>query len=318
MKYFKRVLKITFFVLILGLMVSKLNIIFIRKASAKPMDMINKIAGYFNQERDYDLMFFGSSNTYCTFDARVLEEKGLSAYVLATQQQPLEATYYYIKEASKMSKPKVVYVDILDALTLNTITEGIAHSYTDYFPMGLNKILMIKDTLSADEWPEHILPLVKYHQRWQELGDDDFNASWSNYYDDLNGFVKLEGQSEKFVSNPDPPQVVVDNIKIGEDQSFRERKYPIIDKINNLGKENNLKVIFVKTPIYTQGLYDKNIESLSKYIADIGGEFYDFTKISKEADLKFEDYYDFMHLNDKGSKKFTEYFYNYYVSKDLN
>ena len=62
MKYIKRILKIAGFVIIVSLVLAKLNIIFIRKSDVKPWDMINKISGYFNEDKPYDVIFFGTSH----------------------------------------------------------------------------------------------------------------------------------------------------------------------------------------------------------------------------------------------------------------
>lgn len=129
MKYIKRILKIAGFIIILSLVLSKLNIIFIRKSDVKPWDMINKISGYFNEDKPYDIIFFGTSHAYCSFDTEDLAEHGVTSYILASQKQPLEATYYYIKEAIKRSKPKAIYVDVLDALAMNDVDEEIGRAH---------------------------------------------------------------------------------------------------------------------------------------------------------------------------------------------
>lgn len=51
-------------------------------------------------------MFFGPSHAYAAFSPLAIwEETGIRSYVFATQQQPLWATYTYIKEALKKQSP---------------------------------------------------------------------------------------------------------------------------------------------------------------------------------------------------------------------
>lgn len=313
MKYIKRILKVAAFVIILSLLLAKLNVIFIRKADVKPWDMINKIAGYFNEKKTYDVMFFGTSHAYCSFDTNLLAETKVSSYILASQKQPLEATYYYIKEAIKRSKPKDIYVEVLDALTANDIDDGSIHTYTDYFPMGINKIMMIKDSLSTNKWAENVMPLIKYHSRWTELKDKDYKANWKDYHDDLHGFVKLQFQSKEFMKDSNLSKENLDNIAKAQDKDFREKKYNALKRINELAKKNGVKVHFIKTPVYTKSAYDENISLLEKYMDSIGADFVDFTKTVDG--LGFGDYYDASHLNSEGAKKFTEYFIENVLNK---
>lgn len=314
MKYIKRILKIAGFIIILSLVLAKLNIIFIRKSDVKPWDMINKISGYFNEDKPYDVIFFGTSHAYCSFDTEDLAEHGISSYILASQKQPLEATYYYIKEAIKRSKLKAIYVDVLDALAMNDVDEGSVHTYTDYFPMGINKAMMIKDSLPPEEWAENVMPLIKYHTRWRALEEKDYKAKWKDYHDDLNGFVKLERQSKEFVKNPELSKENLYNITKAHDKDFREKKYAALKRINDLAKKNGVEVHFIKTPIFTKDVYDENIAALESYAHSIGADFIDFTKVMGE-ELGFDDYYDASHLNDKGALKFTEYFIKNVMNK---
>lgn len=313
MKYIKRILKVLGFVLILSLALAKMNIIFIRKADVKPWDMINKIAGYFNEKEKYDVIFFGTSHAYCSFDTYVLEEHGVKSYILASQKQPLEATYYYIKEGVKRSKPKAIYVEVLDALTKNDIDEGSTHTYTDYFPMGINKLLMIKDSVDPKAWPENVMPLIKYHSRWKELEEKDYHAKWKDYHDDLHGFVKLSEQSNEFKENPHLSEENVQRVKKAKDAAFREKKYKALKRIYTLAKKHGVEVHFIKTPVYDRDAYDENIAPLEEYLNSIGADFIDFTKAMGD-DLEFEDFYDASHLNSEGAAKFTEYF----ISNELN
>ena len=70
---------------------------------------------------------------------------------------------------------------------------------------------------------------------------------------------------------------------------------------------------FIKTPVYTKGVYDENIAALEEYLNSIGADFIDFTKVMD--DLGFDDYYDASHLNSEGAGKFTGYFIKNILNK---
>ena len=197
---------------------------------------------------------------------------------------------------------------------MNEIDEGSVHTYTDYFPMGINKAMMIKDSLPPEEWAENVMPLIKYHTRWRALEEKDYKAKWKDYHDDLNGFVKLERQSKEFVKNPELSKENLDNITKARDKDFREKKYAALKRINDLAKKNGVEVHFIKTPIFTKDVYDENIAALESYAHSIGADFIDFTKVMGE-ELGFDDYYDASHLNSMGAKKFTYYFIKNVLNK---
>ncbi|MDQ0275480.1 hypothetical protein J2S72_001507 [Peptoniphilus koenoeneniae] len=313
MKNLKRILKIGIFILILSTIISQLNTIFIRKSLEKPWDMGNKIAGYFNEKEKYDLMFFGTSHAYCSFYPEILKKHGINSYVLASQKQPVQASYYYIKKALKISEPKKIYFDICDLITKNQLDDGTIHSYTDYFPLSFDKLAMIKNSLPKDKWAENIFPLFKYHSRWEEIAEEDLKFKWKDFHDDLKGYVMLQGQSKNFMKNP---KVNLDNMKIIEaakDKTFKEENYIWAKKIYDLCKKNKLALYFIKTPLFNFEPYKENIDAAFSYIKDFGGNVIDLSKDKEKIGLTKEDFYDPSHLNRAGAEKFTQYFYENYL-----
>ena len=53
----------------------------------------------FYKEKKWDVVFFGTSQSYCTFDPEVFDEYGWKTYNRGRQQQTMNYTYYYIKDA---------------------------------------------------------------------------------------------------------------------------------------------------------------------------------------------------------------------------
>ena len=62
-------------------------------------------------------MFFGNSHAHCTVDHGLLwNNYGIAGYTLSAGSQQLDSTYYFVKEAIEVQKPKVVVVEVYGAL----------------------------------------------------------------------------------------------------------------------------------------------------------------------------------------------------------
>ena len=109
-KIYKSIIAIIVFVFLFVAMFSFISEILCRKSLGGAWNYTEKIAGFYNsQDNEYDVMFFGSSNTYCSFNPLVFyEESGVKSYILATQNQPVWAPYTYMKESLKTQKPKLL------------------------------------------------------------------------------------------------------------------------------------------------------------------------------------------------------------------
>ena len=307
MKRLRNFICFLIFIGVLGASLSYANRILMRKSLDKPWDMGNKIGGYFNGKKDYDIMFFGTSHAYCSVMPSMLEEKGMTSYILASQKQPLEANYFYIDAALSISHPKVVYLDIFDALSKTETDEATVHSYTDYFPFGLRKIRMITEAVPKGMKLHTLFPLLMYHSRWDELKDEDWHFKYSMYHDDLNGYVKLTGQSPSFSKDKTMKKENLEAIKLASGK-FMEDKVATIVKISELCKKNGVELRLIKTPVYDETVYSENLKEFSKLCEEKGLNFYDFNGDKDKIGLKESDFYDPGHLNVEGAEKFSKFF----------
>ena len=87
MKVAGRILKIIFFLGILGS-----GIFYISKA------LLPRIPDFYEEEH-WDVVFFGTSQSYCTFDPEIFDDYNLKTYNRGRQQQTMNYTYYYVKDA---------------------------------------------------------------------------------------------------------------------------------------------------------------------------------------------------------------------------
>ena len=232
MKKIKRICLSLIFISIFLTGLVELNNIFMRKSLAKPWDMGNKIGGYFNEKDDFDIFFLGTSHSYCSFNPLLIyENTGFKSYVLASQLQPFKATYYFLKEVIKRDKPKIIFVDIQALIFFIKEDDAIIHSYLDYLPMSMNKLMMILKIVPNKYKAQNLLPLIKYHSRWDELKKEDFNITRKDYKDYLKGYVLLKNSSQAFKDNKNINAEILKHIELAMDDEYVETNLKYFKKI---------------------------------------------------------------------------------------
>lgn len=75
-------------------------------------------------QKTADVMFFGSSHAHCTVDHSLLwDQYGIAGYTLSAGSQRLDSTYYFLKEAIRVQKPKIAVVEVW-----GTVLDGMEYS----------------------------------------------------------------------------------------------------------------------------------------------------------------------------------------------
>lgn len=305
-KIFVTLRRVALIVIILALFfcVSK---VFERKTVNGAWNYSLKVNGFTNEpEESMDIIGYGSSHMYCTVNpVHIYETYGLRSYVLATQQQPVDATYYYIKESLETQSPEVLVLEaLMFTVTNDVVTEGVAHDAVDPFPFGWNKLMMINALNTEDAKENYYVNFLKYHSRWKELTRQDFDFSWKKETDPTHGYVFLTDANPNSMS-----QISYDDV---EEVAILERFEKVFLDIVQLAKENDTEVLLLVAP------YNVGEEELGRYkylhrlaeengvkVLDLNEEF-DATGISNDTD-----FYDSGHLNAAGSEKASAYIVDY-------
>lgn len=142
---------------------------------------------FYNMKKDsIDVLFFGASVAVNTFLPQELyNDYGITSYNLGSEQQSIFLSYYWLKEALRFQKPKVV---VLDSLFLNNLhpenpintTEGLTRKCLDPMRYSSVKREAIKDLCSRDKDQtelSYILTNFRFHDRWESLGESDWDKN---------------------------------------------------------------------------------------------------------------------------------------------
>ena len=288
------------------------------------------ISFYQLKKNSTDVLFYGSSVTAAAVDPfQLYNDYGISSYNLGVISQTMSGTYFWVKESLKTQKPKVIFVEIKTLGRHEDKLETKARKSYDYMHIGKNKLQYAFETVNTgntsedaneadgemDIW-EYLFPLSVYHTRWSELDYDDYDFSLGNNRSDTKGYAAL-ADTFKYVSSYDKDMDEAGKYDGFEDKTVKYKQYNSTNKsyakrIAKLAKENNVELVFYKTPDTSWSVKKYNYV---KDIADkLGVKYIDFNlkSIRQELNLDFaEDGADSIHMNIKGAKKVTSYIGEY-------
>lgn len=304
MKSMKRLVSVVAFLTLFFSLFSVCDRVLLRKETEGWWNVTAKIDGFYNSPKDeYDVMFFGSSNAYCSFNPLVVwKETGVKSYVFATQQQPLWATYYYMKDAIERQKLDLAVVDVLMASKNEEFyDDGVNYTFCDNMPLSKNKIELVRVSAPKGERFGLLCRFVKYHSRFNELTKEDFEYRKKNMSDYSKGYYVLTStcnDAEHF-----------DVSGVTKKAQILPKNEEYIEKIIKLCKDNGIKLMLVKTPSNSTKEEKKYYNSVEKIAKENEIEFVDYNLKYDEIGLNMTtDFFDKGHLNILGADKFTKYF----------
>lgn len=298
----KRALPVILFCAVVLALAALCGRVLVRKSLYGAWDMTNKIAGFYNEPEDeFEVMFFGSSHAYAAFSPLELwHETGVKSYVFATQQQPMWATYHYIREAFKTQSPSVVVLEVQMMLQTEEYADAaVIHSYLDDLPFSLNKLALISASASGTDRLEYLFPLIPYHERWSELDSLDFTFRRADAHDPYRGYVLLPATG--FVPEVyGMPEQAAD---------IQEKSWTYLRRIAALCEGNGAALWLIETPSNPEPELQAVFLGLDELLAAEGLRADNFSNSSEALGLDLTtDFYDQHHLNAVGAIRFTDVF----------
>lgn len=267
---------------------------------------------YSLEENTLDYIAVGSSHMYCTLNPlEVWNESGAAGFVLATQQQPLQASYHYIKEAFKTQSPKYVVLEGYMICNESTYDPAVLYDAIDPLKFSFNKIEMISNLVEYEQRPNYYFNILKYHSRWNTVPANEINRILDQPKDIYKGFVALDGNYSGYNLIPDYDHT--------NDIELSEFNTQILNDIYDLVTENDAELILMFGP------YDTNSTDLCEKIkAEInwakskGITVLDYCAMLNDIHIDpTNDYYDAGHLDISGAAKVSSHFATYLKDKEV-
>lgn len=303
----KKVLRVTVFFAILIALVIPLS-----KVMTSTEDYRNYqwIHGFFEErENSLDAVYLGSSGTYAFWAAPLAwENYGIAVYPVVSNAQPLAAAEYIIREGRK-TQPNALYIVKVSMLGVD-FTSPQLHYLLDYFPNSLNKIKMTDTLLDLSGYEdkdrlEFYFPLYRYHSRWSELTENDFDYE----LDGLKGGSTYKSFLQKSTD------VSASYRQTDRRVPLPDSVYGYLDSLLNYCDKESVRVLFVVSP---HNNVNENELALLNSICDIvqvrGYPVLDMNDLTDEIGLdRTTDYYNAGHTNVHGAVKITDYLSQYLV-----
>ena len=301
--------KTVLFLVLLALILVPLQGIMVHKSLSGTWDMTNKVAGFYNEEEDqFEVMFFGPSHAYAAFSPLVIwEETGIKSYVFSTQQQPLWATYTYIKEALKTQSPALIVLECRMALGDKEyyMEEGddkaVTYPYMDDLPLSWNKVeLAVQSAPEPEERFGLLFNFMMYHSRWNDLHREDFIFRRDEARDPYKGFVMLEPQ--------EPLQPRPASETVTQAVPLLEKNQYWLEEIIKLCQEEGIELWLIKSPSNLELEEKALLNTVEETARRYNVPFHDFNVDYADIGLDESMFFDAHHLDALGAGKFSRYF----------
>ncbi len=265
---------------------------------------------YDEPDNSLDGVYLGSSNCFAYWNSNAAyKEYGITVYPYACSSQPLIVTEYLIKEVRK-TQPNAFFIVNISTLG-EKVNDIVMHRLLDYMKFSKNKLeltdyLCELNDLSFEDRIEYYLPMFRYHEKWSELTEKNFDVdvdrmkganTFKWHLGIVNDFTKKYKTTDEFCD-------ITDGLK----QSLNS----LLDYCDN----EKLQVLFVSVP---RAEDSKKIigkfNTVSKIITERGYPVIDLVNHPEKANIYADtDFYNQKHTNIHGALKFTYYISDYIVN----
>lgn len=270
----KAIIKSSVLILIIVLILSLLNPIFVLKLEHRR----KLYQGFYRDtEAPFDVVLLGSSHMHSGINPNVLWNKyGITSFNYGTGGQPINVTYYLLKEVLKKHTNPIVVVDLY-YLGYNEPygKSGYIRYVLDSMKTSTNKIEAVINTTPKSYWITYAFPFLRFHTRWKELNQEDFYYDYEkNYY--TKGFAATQDMYGK--DNESDPNIT-------EKAELPPESKEYLMKIIELSKQEKFKLVFINVP------YDPTItDVMPSWYKDSTKMFNKVSEIAKENSIPFIEY----------------------------
>ena len=257
---------------------------------------------YFTDKETIDVLAVGTSLTYTDLNTNILwTEYGIACYDLATAEQPYWSTYYYLKEALKTLKPKVV---LLDLKAMTYLEDKVDRTRTVLCSFGLlnpvSRLKCIYECIEPEEFLGYALAFPQIHTNYVAFTWE--MAKWPPTNNGRGGSWKGYIEKDEWAEH-DAPAI---NFAFATANYVNEHEQEYFEKILQLCIDEGVTVMLIGYPNadykHDHLYYCSGFQIAEKY--GITGINYNLPEHSANINYKTE-CADWQHLNVAGSVKFT-------------
>lgn len=261
-----------------------------------------------------DVLFLGSSHCYCSIiSSRLWDDYGIAGCSLSISGQDFASSYYWLKEALKTQKPKVVCLEMYYAGFHGYLIEGNLYRNILPYHISSNYMQMVRDMTDeesgslqteagiVDEGDRSSF-LAKWpviHTRYRELQRQDFTGPDILYM----GFSALiDGMHQSpitWTTDGSEPYEGDEILEIEEEKWLR--------KIIELTKANDIELCLFLAPMTVSREDQMRMNYVGALAEEEGIPFLNFVDLREEVKIDpQQDFLDGGHVNYRGGAKVTD------------
>ncbi|MCL2407768.1 MAG: SGNH/GDSL hydrolase family protein [Defluviitaleaceae bacterium] len=195
---------------------------------------------YFSNKR-HSVIFLGDCEVFSTFSPPHLwREFGVPSHVRGGPQQLVWHSYYILRDTLLYNVPDVVVFSVL-AMQHG---EPQSEAYNRLNLAGIRswriRRAAVRSSMMEDENViSYFIPILRYKDRWRDLGREDFEFFFRYDRVSHNGFMmRADIQPLGFV---DPPVMRLD-------YSFSDMAFEYLERIRRLCEEYGIELVLIKAP----------------------------------------------------------------------
>lgn len=275
-------------------------------------------------KNNVDVLFVGSSHIFVNVNTGVLwDEYGMASFDLAGSVQPIWNSYYYIKEALKSQRPRLVVLDMNRVMeNRDYIDSGRIAANNFGLRLSLDKIRSVKASSPKEVLTHYLLEFPLYHSRYAELVETDFFPSRGaqSFMNNTSSAVKVISYNywkghvtystrERKIPRPK-------DFKTNETGTLTPKVETYLNNICALCKENGIPLLFIKTPGGTNINETKMYNRAAQIGENYGVSTVNFNYLIDDIGMDYNSHFaDRGHMNHKGYVVFTRYLGRYIKSR---
>lgn len=276
---------------------------------------------YDEPDNTIETIFFGASITAHGIDPMSMYENyGLCTFNLGASNEPALSSYYWLEEAYAHHSETLKTV-VLDVSKMRTWDSQTIYRYNvDQMRFSEIKLRAVMDYTDGDlqEALSYLVPLFSYHNRWAELGSNDFDETKTDDREYLRGYYLQT--FDYYYDNGEADTLAVPgyygNLAGVSNNDYVDESMYYFAKMADFCAEHDIKLVLTKVP---QPGWDAGDNANAQAFADeYGLEFIDFNYGPYINQLGFNeatDLSDGLHCNYYGAQKLSNWFGQYLTNE---
>jgi len=239
------------------------------------------IAEYYAETKTHDVIIIGDCEVYDNISPMTLwENYGITSYIRGSPQQLIWQSYYLLEETFKYEIPKVVVFSVLSMMYNEPQSEAYNRLTLDGMRLGVPKLKAISASMTkGEQYITYILPILRYHDRWRDLSEDDFRYFFSGGRVSHNGYMmRCDVKPVSYI--PTGPKL--------PDYRFGQTSYEYLGKITALCKAKGVELILFKSPSLYPYWYGEWDAQMVQYAADNGITYVNTLDIRDDIGLDWD------------------------------